>query len=62
NGELKTVGFDEVSNTLGFIPRGVEKFWKCKSCGKVYWRGSHWRNITRQISRLFAAESSGNTV
>jgi uncharacterized protein with PIN domain len=24
-----------------------EKFWKCKGCGKVYWEGSHWRNITR---------------
>ncbi len=24
-----------------------KKFWKCPGCGKVYWEGSHWRNITR---------------
>lgn len=22
-------------------------FWVCKSCGKVYWQGSHWRNILK---------------
>jgi uncharacterized protein with PIN domain len=22
-----------------------DEFWICRSCSKVYWRGSHWRNI-----------------
>jgi len=60
NGELKAIGLDEAFNTLGFTPKGVEKFWKCKSCGKVYWKGSHWKNISRQISRLFNTESTCN--
>ena len=26
-----------------------DDFWVCDSCGKVYWRGSHWENIVRTI-------------
>jgi hypothetical protein len=26
-----------------------ERFWKCDGCGKVYWRGSHWRKIMEKI-------------
>ncbi|MEM2351064.1 MAG: Mut7-C RNAse domain-containing protein [Thermoproteota archaeon] len=62
NGELKTIGLNEVFSMIGFVPRGVEKFWKCKSCGKVYWKGSHWRNISRQISRLVANGQADTTV
>jgi len=52
NGELKTIGLEEAVSILGFSPRGVKTFWKCESCGKVYWKGSHWRNISSQISKL----------
>lgn len=27
-----------------------EKFWVCCSCNKVYWKGSHWKNITNTIA------------
>jgi len=33
-------------------PRTYEayaKFWVCNACGKVYWRGSHWKNILETI-------------
>jgi uncharacterized protein len=44
---------DEVSRSevFGKIPEKSlalhDKFWTCNStgCGKVYWRGSHWRQI-----------------
>ncbi len=26
-----------------------EEFWVCNNCGKVYWRGSHWKNILETI-------------
>jgi len=26
-----------------------DEFWVCGSCGKVYWRGSHWRNIVETV-------------
>jgi uncharacterized protein with PIN domain len=27
-----------------------DEFWTCASCGKAYWRGSHWENIQETIS------------
>ncbi|MCS7139052.1 MAG: Mut7-C RNAse domain-containing protein [Crenarchaeota archaeon] len=62
NGELRVIGSEEAFNILGFIPKGVEKFWKCSSCSKVYWKGSHWKNIYRQISSFFNNESADNAI
>lgn len=62
NGELESIGLEEAGSILGFTPKGVNAFWKCKSCGKVYWRGSHWKNISRQILRLVDNEPAGKTV
>lgn len=28
------------------------KFWKCRGCGKIYWKGSHWKNLLRSLSRV----------
>lgn len=56
NGELEAISLEEVARTLEMIPKGTNEFWRCKKCGKVYWRGSHWRNISRQISSLTSLE------
>ncbi|MGQ9689813.1 MAG: Mut7-C RNAse domain-containing protein [Thermoproteota archaeon] len=50
NGELEEIGFEDVRRAMGSPPKGISKFWRCKDCGKIYWKGSHWRNISRQIS------------
>ena len=37
-----------------------DEFWICNSCGKVYWRGSHWRSILetlREASRRAESEA-----
>jgi uncharacterized protein len=26
-----------------------DKFWKCTGCGKVYWQGSHWKQIRQTL-------------
>lgn len=62
NGELETIGLEEASSKLGFTPKGVKAFWRCKACGKIYWKGSHWRSISRQISILIGNESTGSTI
>jgi uncharacterized protein with PIN domain len=50
NGELEAVGRDAM-RAGGKLPENViehhERFWRCLSCGKVYWEGGHWRNIMR---------------
>jgi uncharacterized protein with PIN domain len=29
-----------------------EKFWYCKKCDKVYWKGSHFENMIQKIKQL----------
>jgi uncharacterized protein len=55
------------SEVFGKIPEKslalYDKFWTCntKGCGKVYWRGSHWRQIhnTLEKARLLANANHG---
>ncbi|HSB46681.1 MAG TPA: Mut7-C RNAse domain-containing protein [Candidatus Bilamarchaeum sp.] len=48
NGELEVVPKEGLK---GQVPEKTfenqEKFWKCAKCGKVFWEGSHWKNINR---------------
>jgi hypothetical protein len=29
-----------------------ERFWRCPSCGRVYWKGTHWDNMRGFIERF----------
>ena len=50
-GSLSKAVKDELT---GKVPTGTleayDEFWVCDSCGKVFWRGSHWRNIQATIN------------
>jgi len=52
NGLLKEAGKQEIE---GKVPATVlkvyDEFWKCRSCGKTYWRGGHWKTILEMASR-----------
>lgn len=52
NAELIRIGKEEVA---GKVPKGTlqsnEEFWECRNCGGIYWRGSHWTNITETINK-----------
>ena len=28
-----------------------DRFWRCTSCGKLFWRGTHWTRIRRELDR-----------
>jgi len=32
--------------------KAYDRFYVCTKCGKVYWEGSHWRNIKRIINNV----------
>lgn len=38
------------------VPEGVlerqKEFWRCPSCGKVYWQGSHWNKMIERLNSL----------
>ncbi len=53
NGEVEPVDREEVS---GAVPEGVlakqKKFYRCKSCGKIYWIGGHWKRLNELSANL----------
>ena len=34
------------------MPTHVDEVWSCVACGKLYWRGSHWKGIERTLREL----------
>lgn len=55
NSLLKTMAKKEVKEK---VPKttytSFEDFWSCQNetCGKIYWRGSHWRGIRKTITSI----------
>jgi uncharacterized protein len=35
-----------------FIWETHQEFALCRSCGRLYWRGSHWQDISRRLAAL----------
>lgn len=53
NTELEMAYKSELENK---IPKGIlernNEFWICRNCGKIYWHGSHWKNIERELKEI----------
>jgi len=53
NGELRAIAKEEAR---GKVPDGSldshDEFFTCTRCGKMYWKGAHWRNIRKRLSEL----------
>ncbi|CQR50776.1 MULTISPECIES: Mut7-C RNAse domain-containing protein [Haloferax] len=44
NGRAEAVGRDE--RVPDYAPDPAETaLWRCRDCGQVFWRGSHWRDV-----------------
>ncbi len=55
NGELVVVKLDQVAPQVP--PRAREaydEFFRCAGCHNVYWRGTHWEDISRKLRRAAA--------
>ncbi len=43
----------EKAEIRGKVPDGVyerqEEFWRCASCGRIYWQGSHWQSMNARM-------------
>jgi len=51
NGRLERKEVAEVRDLLPpKVARSSRPFWRCSTCGKVYWRGRHWEGILRTLS------------
>lgn len=53
NGALKKT---EKKLVYGKVPEGVldntEEFWECENCKKIYWEGTHIRNLQKFTAKL----------
>jgi hypothetical protein len=53
NSKVVDIKKDEVR---GKVPERVydnnEKFWYCKKCDKIYWKGSHFENMIGKINEI----------
>ncbi|MFO8007611.1 MAG: Mut7-C RNAse domain-containing protein [Candidatus Brocadiia bacterium] len=57
NGELVPVELDEVAAQVPPRAReAYEEFFRCAGCGKVYWRGTHWEDISRKLNQAAGRE------
>jgi uncharacterized protein with PIN domain len=46
------------------VPPGVwvshRSYWRCRECARVYWKGSHWAAMSRQIAGLCGESGPAN--
>lgn len=62
NVELREVSKEAIASAL--LPRTrehYERFHECGSCGRIYWKGSHWTRLVRAIDAA-RQEAEGHTV
>jgi len=48
-------GEEDMLKEKSYVPPsmiGKRDFWVCERCGRIYWEGSHWRNMREQLRRL----------
>jgi uncharacterized protein with PIN domain len=51
NSSLDEIPQHEVEGKIPFSSFVQNKeFWRCVGCGKIYWQGSHWKNIRAQLT------------
>jgi uncharacterized protein with PIN domain len=43
------------------VQERYERFSTCDACGRVYWEGSHWRNMRRLLDGVLAGEDADGT-
>ena len=62
NAPLRTV---DKASVLDRLPPKVrehyERFSTCDACGRVYWEGSHWRNMRRLLDGLLPSQLASGT-
>lgn len=60
NAPLTAVGKKAVRDEVPLRTlEAYDEFWVCSSCGKVYWRGSHWRKIVETVKEASRRAASG---
>jgi uncharacterized protein with PIN domain len=50
NGKMHLAQREQVANLVPpYTLKHTEQFWQCETCGKVFWKGTHWPKLKRFI-------------
>lgn len=53
NEALDEVTHDDVRDEVPpYVLQTQSRFMRCPSCGKIYWRGTHWHNMRDRLGRF----------
>lgn len=53
NGIIEATSKEEIEQVLKPEIRNLyETFFRCRSCGRIYWKGSHWEGMNRTIKEF----------
>ncbi len=56
NGLLREVDKDAIADQLQPKTRQhYDSFWRCAGCGKIYWKGSHFRQMEQFLARFLSS-------
>ena len=51
NSQIKLIDKEEIIDQIPVKSyKHYDKFWICISCGKIFWKGSHWDKIIKTLS------------
>jgi len=64
NAQLRKVedGEEYILKEKSYVPTsmiGKCDFWVCERCGRIYWEGSHWRDMRERLRQLNGLKPSG---
>ncbi len=58
NAELEKARPEEISH---LVPSRVlernDEFFRCRGCGQVFWKGTHWDNIKQRLAEIDSSKS-----
>jgi len=45
-----------IDDVMERVPEGVRSrhlnFWRCRTCGRIYWQGTHWDKMIERLNNL----------
>ncbi len=62
NSLLRKATSEDMQRATDQVPQHLleekKEFWACGQCGKIYWMGSHWRNILKTAHEINGCKKS----
>jgi uncharacterized protein len=60
NGEVRPVPKDEIAGRLPpRTARYYDEFWRCERCGRLYWKGGHYRSLEALVRAALGERGDG---